>query len=92
MTDGVLLSFGCAALLILKHRADKLLGSAERLAAEYSFIWLLILVAVTGLILYWSSGTGVASAALVIHLALVATFFIYMPNSKMAQGFFRLAA
>ena len=92
VTGGVLLTIGCAALLLLKHRADKSLGSSDHLAAEYTFIWLLLLVSLTGLVLYWSSGTDLASAALIIHLALVATFFITMPYSKMAHGFFRLAA
>jgi len=42
--------------------------------------------------LYWSKGTPLAGGLLIIHLAVVATFFVAIPYSKMAHGFFRLAA
>lgn len=89
---GVLLSGGCAALWYLKINSDRTLGSAVRTRAEYVFIGLLFLVSTTGLLLYWSKGTAYAGGWLIIHLALVATFFIAIPYSKMAHGFFRLAA
>jgi citrate/tricarballylate utilization protein len=89
---GVLLSGGCLAITWLKWRAEKTLGSEQRLTGEYAFIGLLFLVSTTGLLLYWSSGTSMAGAWLVIHLAFVATFFVSLPYSKMSHGFFRLAA
>lgn len=92
VSGGLLLSVGCIALIYLKGQADSLLGSQKRHYAEYTFSTLLLLVAVTGLLLYWGKGTLVAGAMLIVHLALVATFFIAIPYSKMAHGFFRLAA
>ncbi len=89
---GLLLSTGCALLWYLKTKSDRALGSAARTTAEYVFIGLLFFVSTTGLLLYWSKGTGLASSWLIVHLALVATFFIAIPYSKMAHGFFRLAA
>ena len=92
VSGGVLLSIGTAVLAYLKSRADSGLGSKANTAAEYVFIGLLFLVSTTGLLLYWFSGTVLASAWLIIHLAFVAVFFISIPYSKMVHGFFRLAA
>ncbi|MFK7858222.1 MAG: tricarballylate utilization 4Fe-4S protein TcuB [Granulosicoccus sp.] len=92
VSGGVLLSLGTAALAYLKSRANPELGSTARTASEYVFIVLLFLVSTTGLLLYGFSGTSLASASLIIHLSVVATFFIAIPYSKMAHGFFRLAA
>lgn len=92
VTGGVLLTAGTAWLFYLKRLADPELGAKTRTAAEYVFIALLFLVASTGLALYAASGTAVASAWLIIHLAFVACFFVAIPYSKMAHGFFRMAA
>lgn len=92
VSGGLLLSFGTLMLAYLKSRANPELGSTDNVVAEYVFIGLLFLVSTSGLLLYWFSGTNVASSWLIIHLALVAVFFIGIPYSKMAHGFFRLAA
>jgi len=89
---GLLLSVGTAALFLLKRQSDRALGSEKRTAGEYAFIVMLFMVSTTGLLLYASGGTAMASAWLVIHLAFIATFFITLPYSKMVHGFFRLAA
>ena len=89
---GILLSAGCVALIYLKRQAEESLGSASRQQAEYAFVSLLLAVAVTGLFLYWSKGSSIAAFLLITHLAVVATFFIAIPYSKMTHGFFRLAA
>ena len=92
VTGGIMLSTGCAALLYLKQRAAIDQGSVKRQSAEYAFVSLLLAVGVTGLLLYWSKGTGFAAGLLIIHLAVVAAFFVAIPYSKMSHGFFRLAA
>ena len=89
---GLLLSVGTAALVYLKSRANPALGPESNTAAEYVFVVLLFLVSTTGLLLYFFSGTVLASSLLTIHLAFVATFFVAIPYSKMAHGFFRMAA
>jgi len=53
---------------------------------------LLLLVGVTGLLLYFCKGTVAAGGLLIVHLAVVAAFFVALPYSKMSHGFFRLAA
>jgi len=89
---GILLSVGCIALIYLKRQAEVSLGSTSRHHAEFAFVGLLLAVAVTGLFLYWCKGSSIAGVLLIIHLAVVATFFIAIPYSKMTHGFFRLAA
>ncbi len=89
---GIMLTVGCTLLLYLKRKADPTLGSEKRTAAEYTFTSLLLLVGLSGLLLYWFKGSLLAGAMLIIHLALVAVFFVAIPYSKMSHGFFRLAA
>ena len=92
VTGGLLLSVGCTGLLYLKHKAESTLGSIKRHRAEYAFVSLLFGTGVTGLLLYWTGGTAIAATLLIIHLAIVAAFFVVIPYSKMTHGFFRLAA
>jgi len=92
VSGGVLLSLGTLKLAYLKSRANPALGAESRTASEYVFIGLLFLVSTTGLLLYWFSGTALASTWLIIHLTFVAVFFVGIPYSKMAHGFFRMAA
>ena len=79
-------------MLYLKQRADAAQGSVKRQSAEVAFVSLLLAVGVTGLLLYWTKGTGFAAGLLIIHLAVVAAFFVSIPYSKMTHGFFRMAA
>ena len=92
VSGGVLLSVGTALLFWLKLRADPELGVKTATMAEYVFIALLFLVSTSGLLLYGFSGTVFAGFWLIIHLALVATFFLSIPYSKMVHGFFRMAS
>lgn len=92
VVGGMLLSTGTAAMFWLKRQADPKLGHQTKPPIDYLFIVLLFLVSTTGLLLYFFSGTASASFWLIIHLALVATFFVSIPYSKMVHGFFRLAA
>jgi citrate/tricarballylate utilization protein len=92
ISGGLLLSAGTAWLFYLKGKSDDQLGSQQRQAGEYAFISLLFLVSTSGLILYWSSGSVLATGSLILHLAFIATFFVSLPYSKMVHGFFRLAA
>ena len=92
VVGGVLLSSGTAVLIALKRKASVDLGSTQRITGEYMFVTLLFFVSTTGLLLYVSSGTSLASFWLANHLSFIATFFITTPYSKMVHGFFRLAA
>lgn len=89
---GILLSIGCAWMLYLKAKADRDLSDETTHSAETAFVALLGFVAVTGLGLYWLGDTLFLPVLLAIHLGAVLSFFLLTPYTKMAHGFFRLAA
>ncbi|MEM8801062.1 MAG: tricarballylate utilization 4Fe-4S protein TcuB [Pseudomonadota bacterium] len=89
---GLLLLVGCVWLARLKTMADPNLASMRRWTGEMAFTLLLGFVSLTGLLLYAATGTVMVDALLAIHLGAVLTFFLLTPYTKMAHGFFRLAA
>lgn len=89
---GVLMVAGCVWLLDLKRRADPALGAADARGGEIAFIALLGFTGLSGLALYGLGQTGVMPALLVVHLGAVLAFFVLMPFTKMAHGFYRLTA
>ena len=89
---GLLLCMGTAGLAWLKTKADPELGAPAVWGGEMAFVLLLFAVSATGLLLYAATGTGAVSYLLAVHLATVLTFFLLTPYSKMAHGFFRMAA
>ena len=89
---GILLCVGTAGLAWLKTKADRALGAPEIWGGEMAFVVLLFIVSATGLLLYAATGTSAVGWLLAVHLGSVLTFFLLTPYSKMAHGFFRLAA
>lgn len=89
---GLLLSVGCAGLAWLKLKADPELGAPAAWGGEMAFVLLLFAVAVSGLALYAATGTSAVAWLLPLHLGAVLTFFLLTPYSKMAHGFYRMAA
>ncbi|WP_299652073.1 tricarballylate utilization 4Fe-4S protein TcuB [uncultured Tateyamaria sp.] len=89
---GVLLCLGTAGLAWLKTKADPNLGAPKVWGGEMAFVLLLFAVSATGLLLYAATGTGAVALLLPLHLGTVLTFFLLTPYSKMAHGFYRLAA
>jgi citrate/tricarballylate utilization protein len=76
----------------LKLRADRHLGNANAFGGEMAFLLLLFFIAVSGLALYWLGGTALMPTLLALHLGAVLAFFLLTPFTKMAHGFYRLAA
>ncbi|MEM0922622.1 MAG: tricarballylate utilization 4Fe-4S protein TcuB [Pseudomonadota bacterium] len=89
---GVLLCIGTAWLAYLKTQADPRLGAPNVWGGEMAFVLLLGAVSATGLALYAASGSGAVAWLLPIHLGTVLAFFLLTPYSKMAHGFYRMAA
>ena len=89
---GVLLALGCLGMAWLKLQADRTLGDHRVWGGEMGFILLLEATAVTGLALYAASGSGAGAILLPLHLGTVLALFVLTPYSRMAHGFFRLAA
>ena len=89
---GLLMVVGCLWLAALKLRADRDLGDANAWGGEMAFILLLFLVAASGLALYWLGSTSMLPTLLAVHLGSVLAVFLLTPFTKMAHGFYRLAA
>lgn len=89
---GLLLTAGTAALAWLKTKADPALGAARLWGGEMAFVALLGLTGLSGLALYAATGTALVPALLALHLGAVLGFFLTLPYSKMAHGFYRFAA
>ncbi|HSF64019.1 MAG TPA: tricarballylate utilization 4Fe-4S protein TcuB [Paracoccaceae bacterium] len=89
---GLLLCIGTGGLAWLKTKADPALGAARVMGGEMGFIALLFAVGATGLILYAATGTALVQPLLALHLGVVLAFFLLIPYSKMAHGFYRMAA
>ncbi len=89
---GILLCLGTGALAYLKTKANPILGAPKAWGGEMAFVLLLFAVSATGLLLYAATGTAAVSALLPLHLGTVLTFFLLAPFSKMAHGFYRMAA
>jgi citrate/tricarballylate utilization protein len=89
---GILLSLGALTLAWLKLKADPALGAASVWGGEMAFVLLLAGTGLTGLALYAATGTGLVPGLLAVHLGVVLAFFLTLPYSKMAHGFYRFAA
>ena len=89
---GILLCVGTAGLAFLKTKADQNLGAPKVWGGEMAFVLLLFVVSATGLLLYAVTGTWAVGTLLTLHLGAVLTFFVLTPYSKMAHGFYRMAA
>lgn len=89
---GILMTIGGIGLIALKLRAEKSLGAPAVWGGEMAFILFLTAIAVTGLALYWATGTAGVRPLLIAHLGAVFAFYMTLPYSKMAHVPFRLAA
>ncbi len=89
---GVLLSIGTLGMAILKMRAERKLGDSRVWGGEMGFVVLLFAVSTSGLLLYALRDSAITSWLLAFHLGTVLTFFLLSPYTKMAHGFYRMAA
>lgn len=92
ISGGVLMVAGSIELIRLKLRSDRNLGANAAFGGEVAFVGLLGFVGFSGLILYVLGQTALMPALLAIHLGAVLAFFLLMPFTKMAHGFYRLTA
>ena len=89
---GILLTVGTIGMVRLKLKADRNLGDFHAWGGEMAFIVLLGFVAASGLALYALGASVLMPTLLALHLGAVLSFFLVTPYSKMAHGFYRLAA
>lgn len=92
ITGGIGLVVGPLGLLWLKHKADPAVKGTTNQGMDVSFLILLLLTSLSGLILMPLSETQWVGLALSIHLGAVMTLFLTMPYGKFIHGFYRLIA
>ncbi len=89
---GILMVIGTIGLIWLKILADPAPLARAVLGGDYAMLFLLLLVAVTGLLLLAFRSTPAMGMLLAIHLGFVLALFLALPYSKMVHGLFRTAA
>ena len=92
LTGGIAMVVGTLGLLWLHSRRHPAHREATQSGMDVGFIVILFLVASTGLLLVLAKSSAAMPLALATHLATVMAFFVLMPYSKFAHGFFRAAA
>ncbi|RYH06820.1 tricarballylate utilization 4Fe-4S protein TcuB [Tropicimonas sp. IMCC6043] len=89
---GLMLAVGTGWMVRLKLLSDRHVGDLRAWGGDIGFVLLLCFVSISGLALYALGSTRFMSLMLALHLGSVLTFFLLMPYTKMAHGFYRLAA
>ncbi|MGE3268963.1 MAG: tricarballylate utilization 4Fe-4S protein TcuB [Chloroflexota bacterium] len=89
---GIMLMIGTAGLLYLKWQSDRRPSDGTMMQMDVSFILILFLTALTGMLLLLLRETAAMGTLLAIHLGVVAAFFIMIPYGKLAHVVYRYAA
>jgi citrate/tricarballylate utilization protein len=91
-TGGVGLLVGPAGLLAIRRQRDPDLGDPDQQGLDVSFIVLLWLTSLTGLVLLVLRDREAMGVLLVIHLGAVLALFLTLPYGKFVHGIYRTAA
>jgi citrate/tricarballylate utilization protein len=89
---GIGLLVGPAGLLLQRRRRDPDLGDPAQQGLDESFIALLFLTSLTGLVLLVLRDGPLMPPLLILHLGIVLALFVTLPYGKFVHGFYRLAA
>jgi citrate/tricarballylate utilization protein len=89
---GIGLVIGPAGLLALRRRRDPALSAGRQQGLDESFIALLLLTSLSGLVLLVLRNQPVMPALLVVHLGAVLALFVTLPYGKFVHGIYRTAA
>jgi len=89
---GISIVIGCCGLLYLKEKTDSAPADINGLSMDAGFILILFLTSFTGLLLLLLRATPFMGILLIIHIGIVAAFFILMPYGKFIHGILRYAA
>ena len=91
-TGGISIVIGCGGLLFLKEKMDRAPADIHGLSMDVGFVLLLFLTSFSGLLLLLLRATPFMGVLLIIHVGIVAAFFILMPYGKFIHGILRYAA
>lgn len=89
---GIGLAIGPTGLLWLRRTRDPETSDPAQQGLDRSFIVLLLLTSVTGLLLLVFRETAAMASLLVVHLGVVLALFVTMPYGKFVHGVYRSAA
>jgi citrate/tricarballylate utilization protein len=89
---GLGLLVGPAGLLMIKIKADPMVKGKSNKGMDLSFLVLLFLTSLTGMVLMLVRDTTWVGLLLSLHLGIVLTLFLSMPYGKFIHGFYRLIA
>ena len=89
---GIGLLIGPVGQLILRSRRDPALGDPASGGLDDSFIVLLFLTSLTGLMLLALRNQPIMGALLIVHLGVVLALFVTLPYGKFVHGLYRAAA
>ena len=89
---GIATIAGCAGLLVLRAGSRGELEAAGARRLDLDFIILLVLVNGSGLALLALRSTTAMGLLLLVHLALVAAFFVSLPYGKFVHATYRTSA
>lgn len=92
VVGGIGLLVGPAGLLYLNYKRHPEHGDQAQRPMDRAFIVLLFMISLTGLLLLGFRETALMPLMLALHLGFVMAFFLTMPYSKFAHGFYRCAA
>ena len=89
---GLALLVGTGGLFTLKRRMDRNPAAPQTFGMDMSFIILLFLTSLTGLLLLMFRATPLMGSLLAVHLGCVLGLFVTMPYGKFVHGVYRYAA
>jgi citrate/tricarballylate utilization protein len=89
---GIGLLIGTSGLLVLKSQSDRAPAAENMTGMDVTFLWLLLLTSLTGMLLLVLRETAMMGTLLVVHLGVVAGLFITAPYGKFAHVVYRYAA
>jgi citrate/tricarballylate utilization protein len=89
---GIAMLIGTGGFLYLKKRMDRTPAAPEALGMDVPFLVVLFLINLTGLLLLFLRETSLMGILFVLHVGLVAGFFITMPYGKFIHSVYRYTA
>lgn len=92
IAGGIMMLAGGSMMVVQKRRSRTDLESPDMKAMDTSFIWLLILLSVTGFAVLLLRATPLMGLMLAIHLGVVLAFFVTLPYGKFVHSIYRSIA
>ena len=89
---GIGLLFGPAGLMVQRRRRDPALADPAQNGLDESFLLLLFLTSLSGLLLLVLRDRTAMGILLIVHLGIVMALFVTLPYGKFVHGLYRLAA